>query len=156
MQKTGLVIEKLIKWIVYGTFFLTIFIVLVALFSNETKGEARIGSFDSQPMNENWLLERNGEASYISLPQSVNSDKDEILILKNTLPSDLSDGCSLLTRASMSDLYIYINGELREQYATESIDNMSYYIPSAYVVTELSEADSGAEILIKIHTKKKR
>lgn len=153
MQNTRFIIEKLIKWFVYGIFLLTIFTVVIALFSDETEGEAGIGSFDSQPMNENWLLERNGGASYISLPQSVNTDKDEILILKNTLPSDLSEGCSLLTRASMADLYIYINGELREQYATESIDNMSYYIPSAYVVTELSEADSGAEIMIKIRAK---
>ena len=153
MQKTGLLIEKLIKWVVYGVFFLTIFTVVLALFSNETEGEAGIGSFDSQSMNENWLLERNGESVYISLPKSVNTDKDEILSIKNTLPSDLADGCSLLTRASMADLYIYVNGELREQYATESIDNMSYYIPSAYVVSELSEADSGAEIMIKIRTK---
>lgn len=153
MQKTGLVIEKLIKWFVYGMLFLTIFTVVIALFSNETKGEAGIGSFDSQSMNENWLLERNGESSFISLPQSVNTDKGEVLIINNTLPSDLSDGCSLLTRASMADLYIYINGELREQYATESIDNMSYYIPSAYIVTELSEEDSGAEIMIKIRAK---
>lgn len=153
MQKAGFIIEKLIKWFVYGMFLLTIFIVVIALFSNETEGEAGIGSFDSQSMNENWLFERNGESSFISLPQSVNTDKDEILIIKNTLPSDLSDGCSLLTRASMADLYIYINGELREQYATERIDNMSYYIPSAYIVTELSEEDSGAEIMIKIRAK---
>ena len=153
MQKAGFIIEKLIKWFVYGMFLLTIFIVVIALFSNETEGEAGIGSFDSQSMNENWILERNGESSFISLPQSVNTDKDEILIIKNTLPSDLSDGCSLLTRASMADIYIYINDELREQYATESIDNMSYYIPSAYIVTELSEKDSGAEIMIKIRAK---
>lgn len=153
MQKMRLVIEKLIKWCIYGMFFLTIFTVAIALFSSETKGEAGIGSFDSQHMNENWLLERNGDTSYISLPQPINTDKDEILTIKNTLPSDLVDGCSLLTRASMADLYIYVNGELREQYATESIDNMSYYIPSAYVVTELSEEDSGAEIMIKIRSK---
>lgn len=153
MQKAGFIIEKLIKWFVYGMFLLTIFIVVIALFSNETEGEAGIGSFDSQSMNENWILERNGESTFLSLPQSVNTDKGEVLIIKNTLPSDLPDGCSLLTRASMADIYIYINDELREQYATESIDNMSFYIPSAYVVTELSEKDSGAEIMIKIRAK---
>lgn len=153
MQKAGFIIEKLIKWFVYGMFLLTIFIVVIALFSNETEGEAGIGSFDSQSMNENWILERNGESTFLSLPQSVNTDKGEVLIIKNTLPSDLPDGCSLLTRASMADIYIYINDELREQYATESIDNMSFYIPSAYVVTELSQKDSGAEIMIKIRAK---
>ena len=153
MKTIGLMIEKLIKFFVYGMFFLTIFTVAIALFSNETGEEASIGSFDSQSMNENWILERNGESSLISLPHSVNTDKGEVLVIKTTLPSDLTDGCSLLTRASMADLYIYINGELREQYATESIENMSYYIPSAYVVTELSEEDSGAEIMIRLRAK---
>lgn len=82
MQKNRLVIEKLVKWFVYGMFFLTIFTVVIALFSNETEGEAGIGSFDSQSMNENWLLERNGESSSISLPQTVNTHKDEILSIK--------------------------------------------------------------------------
>lgn len=153
MQKANFIIEKLIKWFVYGMFLLTIFIVFVALFTNETEGEAGIGSFDSQSMNENWLLEKKGESTFLSLPRSVNANKGEVLIIKNTLPSDLSDGSSLLTRASMADIYIYINDELREQYATESIDNMSFHIPSAYVVTELSEKDSGAEIVIKIRAK---
>lgn len=153
MQRNGIIIEKLIKWFVYVMFLLTVFTVSIALFSKETEGEAGIGSFDSQPLNENWLLERNGESTILSLPQSVDTDKGELLVIKNTLPSDLSDGCSLLTRASMADIYIYINDELREQYATESIENMSFYIPSAYVVTELSEKDSGAEIVIKLRAK---
>lgn len=153
MQKTSFPIDKIIKWFIYGIFLLTIFTALIALFSNKTEEEASIGSFDSQSLNENWLLERNGKSTFLSLPQSINTNKGEVLVMKNRLPSDLSDGCSLLTRASMSDIYIYINDELREQYATESIDNMSFHIPSAYVVTKLSERDSGAEIVIKIRAK---
>ena len=67
MQNTRFIIEKLIKWFVYGMFLLTIFTVVTALFSNETEGEAGIGSFDSQSMNENWILERNGESTFICL-----------------------------------------------------------------------------------------
>ena len=149
MQKTNFILEKLIKWFAYVMLILTIFIVLIAVFDREAEGEAEIGSFESWSFNENWVLERKGEFKNITLPVSVNADKGEVLTIKNTLPSQLQDGCSLLTRASMMDMYIYIDGELREQYASESISNMSYYIPSAYVVTELSEKDSGAEILIK-------
>ncbi len=155
MQKTSFMIEKIIKWFVYGMLILTTFIVLVAIFSRETEGEANIGSFDSLAWNDNWVLERHGESELITLPVSVDTEKGEILSIKNTLPSDLTDGCSLLTRASMSDMYIYINGELREQYATEKIAHMTYYIPSAYVVTELCEKDSGAEIEIRIRAKVK-
>lgn len=153
MQKISFMIEKIIKWFVYGMLLLTTFIVLIAIFSNETEGEASIGSFDSQLFNDDWVLERNGESELITLPVSVAVDKGDVLVIKNTLPSDLTDGCSLLTRASMADMYIYINGQLREQYATENIAHMTYYIPSAYVVTELSEEDSGAEIEIRIRTK---
>lgn len=39
MQNTRFIIEKLIKWFVYGMFLLTIFTVVTALFSNETGGE---------------------------------------------------------------------------------------------------------------------
>ena len=53
----------------------------------------------------------------------------------------------------MEDMYIYINGELREQYATESISVKAYYLPSAYVVAELSEQDSSAEIAVHIRVK---
>ncbi len=153
MQKTSFMIEKIIKWFVYGMLILTTFIVLIAIFSRETEGEANIGSFDSQAFNKDWMLERNGESELITLPVLVDVDKGDVLRIKNTLPSDLTDGCSLLTRASMADIYIYINGELREQYATEKIAHMSYYIPSAYVVTELSEKDSGGEIEIRVRAK---
>ena len=51
MQKNGLVIEKLVNWFVYGMFFLTIFTVVIALFSNETEGEAEIGSFQTDIVN---------------------------------------------------------------------------------------------------------
>lgn len=102
MQKTSFPIDKIIKWFIYGIFLLTIFTALIALFSNKTEEEASIGSFDSQSLNENWLLERNGKSTFLSLPQSINTNKGEVLVMKNRLPSDLSDGCSLLTRASMS------------------------------------------------------
>lgn len=153
MQKTEFIIEKLIRWFVYIVFLHAIFVVAIAMFSNETEGEAAIGSFGSRAMNDNWILERDGERTVISLPQSLKTDKGEILYIKNTLPSDLSEGCSLRTRASMADIYIYVNDELREQYSTESMADMTFYIPSAYIVTGLSEEDAGAEITIMIRAK---
>lgn len=153
MQKTGFVIERLVQWFVYGMLMLTIFIVLIAVFSNETDGEAGVGSFDSQTFNQGWVLERDGTVETIELPVSVQAKSGDILVIKNTLPSDLPNGSSLLTRASMEDMYIYVNGELREQYASENIANMSYYIPSAYVVVKFSEQDAGAQIEIRVRVK---
>ena len=132
---------------------LTVFIFLLAMFSEEIEGEAAIGSFDSITLNEDWTLERNGIEESITLPTSVEAYKDEVLKIRNILPDNLSEGSSLLVRASMSDIYIYINGELRECYDTEHLSHKSYYIPSAYVVTELSKEDSNAEVEICIRIK---
>lgn len=153
MQKTSFLIDRVVRWFVCGFLILTVFIVGISLFDSDTTGEAGIGSFDSQTFNDGWVLEMNGTSETITLPTKIQAEQGDIMILKNTLPSDLSDGCSLLTRASMEDMYIYINGELREQYASESIPNMAYFIPSAFVVTELSKIDSGAEIVIKVRIK---
>ena len=153
MQKTSFLIDRVVRWFVCGILILTVFIVGISLFDSDTTGEAGIGSFDSQTFNDGWVLEMNGTSETITLPAKIQAEQGDILILKNTLPSDLSDGCSLLTRASMEDMYIYINGELREQYASESISNMAYFLPSAFVVTELSKKDSGAEIVIKVRIK---
>lgn len=153
MQKKEFVTDRIVKWFAYGMLILTVFVVLVAIFSQETEGEAEIGSFDSRVLSEGWVLEQNGVEEPITLPTSVEADTDEILEIRNTLPDKLSDGSSLLVRASITDIYIYINGELRGCYATEFLSHPTYYIPSAYVVTDLSEEDSGAEVAIRLRIK---
>lgn len=145
--------EIVIKWFIYGMLLITVLIVAVALFSSDTEGEAPTGSFDAFGFNEGWTLEMNGKTEAITLPITVDAKSGDYLIIKNTLPADISDGSSLMMRASMEDMYIFINGELREQYATESISAGAYYLPSAYVVTELSEQDSCAEIAVHIRVK---
>lgn len=153
MRKILSTAEIFIKWFVYGVLVIIFFIVAVALFSDEDQGEAETGSFQSRSFNEGWTMERNGNLEKISLPVSVKAKSGELLTIRNALPADLYDGSCLMVRASMEDIYIYINGELREQYATENISTGAYYLPSAYVVTELSEEDSGAEIAIQVRVK---
>ena len=101
MQKTSFLIDRVVRWFVCGILILTVFIVGISLFDSDTTGEAGIGSFDSQTFNDGWVLEMNGTSETITLPTKIQAEQGDILILKNTLPSDLSDGCSLLTRASM-------------------------------------------------------
>ena len=153
MAKAETAIEKVLQWFAYGMLILTAVIVVISLFDKKTDGEASIGTFDSYTLTEDWVLERNGESESINLPMIVDAEKGEILVIKNTLPADLSDGSSLMIRASMEDTYVYINGELRERYASESIDHMTYYLPSAYVVVGLPKEDSEAEIEIHFRVK---
>lgn len=155
MHKASSVADNLIRWFVYGILAVTVMIVAVALFSSNTKGEAAIGFFESSRFNEGWILEKDGKAEAITLPASVDAQKGDLLIIRNTLPADISDKSSLMVRASMEELFIYINGELREQYTSDNIFTKAYYLPSAYVVTELSEQDSGTEVAVHIRVKKR-
>lgn len=150
MHKTSSVSEILVKWYVYIMLIVTCFIVCTALFSNDNKGEASIGSFESFDLNEGWTITIGDTTEQITLPSAVNEARGQSVILLNTLPDDIPDGSSLMMRSSHQDAYIYINGELREQYGAEGLTTSRYYAPSAFIVTELSEEDSGAEVMIKL------
>ena len=153
MKNARLFLDNVVRWFSYTVLTMTVFILLVALFTKDTAGEAKIGSFSSTSFNEGWTLEKDGQTIQIKLPYVVDAKDGDILILKNTLPAYVADGSSLLTRATMQDIYIYVNGRIKQQYSTESGKNLSYYLPSAYVVTSLNSGDSGKEIQIKIRVK---
>ena len=55
----------------------------------------------------------------------------------------------------MQDVVIYIDGRLREEYSSNSTFDMSQFLPSAYVVTELNGTDAGKDITIHITVKNK-
>lgn len=154
MAKVVAVVDRGIKWIAYGMLALTVLVVLIALFSKDTEHEAGIGSFDSKSFDTGWVLEReDGRKEEITMPTVIAAEKGETLLIRNVLPHDLTDGSSLLARTAMENMYVYIGGALREQYTSEGNTGMAYYLPSAYVVTELSKEDAGQEILIRVDVK---
>lgn len=155
MEKGRSVIEKCIHCFAGVLFVAICVMVMVSLFGKSEPGEANIGSFESETISKGWTLEQRGETKAIELPMEIDTKKGEWVTIKNTLPLEIADGSSLLTRASMADMEIYINGELREEYASRNISNMSYYIPSAYIVVELSSKDAGAEVEIRVCNKTK-
>lgn len=154
MKNSRTLTESLINWFVYAVMIITVLLTLVALFSRENRGEAYIGSFESSGLSTGWTLKRSGkEDVIIDLPANIDTDPGETVTLKNTLPAYISNGTSLLTRSVIQDMHIYIGGELRETYSSDNIPYMNYYIPSAYVVTTLTEADSGKEVAIQLKVK---
>lgn len=146
-------VESLVIWIAYAVLAMTSFIAVVAVFSNDVAGEASVGSFKSATFNQNWIVPYGDELYCIDLPFTIDVKSGDLITIKNTLPENISDNSSLMTRASMEDIYVYVDGELREEYSTDSQPYMSYYIPSAYVVVTLNSEDSGKEIEIKLRAK---
>lgn len=153
MKKVSLFFDNMLRWFSYTVLTMTVFIMLVAYFAYDTTGEARVGSFASISFNENWTIEKDGNISSITLPAVFDAKDGDVIILKNTLPMHLANDSSMLTRTSIQDMYIYVDGRLRQQYSTDLNKNFSYYLPSAYIVTTLNSGDSGKEIIIKVLVK---
>ena len=147
-------IENLVEWCVYSIIAMSLFMDVVAIFSTDVAHEAPVGSFAAQDFNQDWILEmEDGTKGIIQLPFLTDFNGEEVYVITNTLPDNLQDNSSLMFRANIEDVYVYIDGKLRSEYSTESIPFMAYYIPSAYVVTKLSSEDASKEITIKIRAK---
>ena len=153
-------LEKTVRWILYVMLMVTVLTALIALVDKRTGSEtpaadapvseAPVGSFESTAFNEGWVMTEGGKDRTITLPYREASIHSKELTIRNTLPSDLEDGMSLITFSSMADIYIRINGVLRESYSSETMKNMPYFIPSAYNVVELTREDAGKEISITV------
>lgn len=139
-----------------------IFILLVAFtvsihafFPHNQGREANVGSFNAIDYSENWTLEFDGETSKVTLPVNLRNSEGKSIILKKKLPQELHTGMTMSVRANLEDVYIYVNGELREKYSPQEYSKILYYhSPSAYVITEFTEEDSAGEVSVAIMSKK--
>ena len=150
--------ELLTAWVKVGLVLMlaiTLLMMLIAAVDSNTKGEASTGSFGTKDLNEGWILTQNDTTEIISLPAYVDAASGDEIIISNTLPANISNGMSLMLRASMQDVVVYIDGRLREEYSSNSSFDMSRYLPSAYVVTALNSTDAGKDISIHITVKNK-
>ncbi|MCR4739787.1 MAG: response regulator [Lachnospiraceae bacterium] len=153
-QKTSF-ISKILE--VFALCFLAviIFLIIRAFIPAKDPGEANTGSFDSETFNEGWVMDENGSLIPVTLPRTIDREPGSEIIIRNTLPDNISDGMTLMFRTSIEDIYIYIDGKLRESYASSEFKRMAYHLPSAYVVTEIGGADAGREIEVRITVKDK-
>jgi len=149
-ESKGYIVDYFISIISIVLFIIIIGLVLIAVFDNNTEGEAPVGSYNVIDMSDDWELVNGNEIRNISLPYWMDINVGQIMFMTKTLPDNLSDNMSLMIRASMEDMYIYVDGELRSEYSSKSINGLSYYTPSAYVVTKLNREDSGKELKIEI------
>lgn len=154
MQKKSRVnLEIIVRWCLYAMLIVTVVTAFMAFFPAKAGSEAPVGSFESKSFNEGWVMTGSGETKKVTLPYRANPANAGELTISNTLPADLSDGMSLITYSSMADMYIRIDGSIRESYASGiagKTGQLSYYIPSAYLVVELTHEDAGKEISITI------
>lgn len=145
--------ENVIKYTAYSFVLLSCLIIFVAVLFTPKRKEAYIGDFSVKEFNTGWVMDNNNTIKTINLPSKEKLAKNTWVILDNKLPASVDDGMTLRIRGNMADVFIYIDGELRESYSSEEIGGMPYYLPSAYVMCDLHEADAGKDICIKFFVK---
>ncbi len=155
MDRKTSVISKILEIFVLCFLLVISFLSTRAFIPSGEPGEANTGNFDSSPFNEGWLMEINGKSGPVTLPVEVDCEPGTGIVIRNTLPDNISDGMTLMFRTSIEDIYVYIDGKLRETYASSGFKRMPEHLPSAYVVTEIGSRDSGRELKVHITVKNK-
>lgn len=155
MDKELSFLSKILEVFVLCFLTVIIFLIVKAFIPSGDPGEANIGSFDSVPFNKGWMLETGSNTSPVTLPLKTDHKPGTVITIRNTLPGHISDGMTLMFRTSIEDIYIYIDGKLRESYASTGFKRMPYHLPSAYVVTGLNNTDAGRSIEVRLTVKDK-
>ncbi|MCR5355818.1 MAG: response regulator [Lachnospiraceae bacterium] len=153
MDKKAPVISKILEVFVLSFMAVIAFFIIAAFIPAKGSAEANTGSFDSYAYNEGWTIKTDDSESEVTLPVKADCKPGDQITIINILPDDVSDGMTLMLRTNIEDVCVYIDGTLRECYSSSSFKHMSYYLPSAYVVTDIGSADAGKEIKIIITVK---
>lgn len=132
---------------------IAIFLFVFAAIAPPRKGEAYIGDFSSESFNTGWVCIDGETRTAVTLPTALDGESGKRLFLENTLPETISDGMRICARASMQDLKIYVDGELRSSYTSDGFDRMSYSLPGAYLLADLSAQDAGKTVRLEIVSK---
>ncbi|MBR6003607.1 MAG: HD-GYP domain-containing protein, partial [Lachnospiraceae bacterium] len=153
MAKFIKVSEKILTILAIALFFATIAWAFVAVFDGDNYDEAYIGDFKPYSFNENWTVEKDGNREPVTLPITLENVTGKEIIMRNAIPNYVSDGMTLMLRASVEDIYIYIDGSLRQSYASKYMRAVNYYLPSAYVACPINSNDAGKSIEIVVDIK---
>lgn len=130
--------------------FLAIALFCYALFTDDVKGEAYIGSFDVEELTDGWTLtEPDGTVTEdVSLPVRRDGAEGDEFILTNTLPEGVREGTTISMRATRQNLRILVNGEDRGLYRAVNFNGVREAVVSGYAIADLKDGDGGGKIEI--------
>ena len=121
------VVERIIRYFAYCVALGSAVLLAIALFGPGLAGDANIGDFGTDAYNQGWNVSLNGaDLGVLDLPSEVPCKVGETVVLTNTLPNNVNTGMNLTIRTAHQDANIYIDGVLRESYATENFKKMYY------------------------------
>lgn len=130
---------------IFAVLVIAFFIIGGTYLPRETKG------FDEkfEELDVEWYqVFKDGSRAPIDVPGRYDVPRGEEFISVCTLPDIPDAGYQLLLRSSQQDMYVYIDGEIREVYDSKDTRIWGNSSMSCNVLADISDKDSGKELRV--------
>ena len=109
--------------------------------------------FGCKDFSTGWkLVAKDGTKTDAVVPGKNPIERDEVMVLENTLPEYLEDNLYMCFRSSKQETRIYIDGKLRQEYTTKDTRLFGKVSAVAYVYVQINAEDAGKSIRVEMST----
>ena len=145
-------LDKAVKGALITVLILTAGLFLYALVHAGGQEEPYIGMFEVHELSEGWtLIEPDGtRVEDVRLPADAQQKAEQAVLLRNRLPSDISDGMRLCIRTTRQDTVIRVNGAERANYRAIAPEYGRRSPLDAFVLADLYDEDAGGTVEIRL------
>ncbi|MBR5596992.1 MAG: response regulator [Lachnospiraceae bacterium] len=98
-----------------------------------------------------WVKE-DGTKIPAQLPGKNEVERNQVMVIENTLPEYLEDNLYMCFRSSKQEMKIYVDGELRQEYSTKDTRPFGRVSAVAFVYAQLNCDDAGKPIRVEFST----
>lgn len=101
--------------------------------------------------SEGWVwIKNDGTREQIEIPGKCGAERNELIVVENTVPYDVEDNIYLCIRSSKQEMQVYVDGKLRQEYSTKDTRLFGKLSAVAWIFVELDSADAGKTIRMEI------
>ena len=115
--------------------------------------ENRVEESAFYPFSDGWVwIKDDGTREEIQIPGKCPAERNELIVVENTLPENVDDNLYLCIRSSKQEMNVYIDDALRYTYSTSETRLFGKVSAVAWVFIELNSEDAGKIIRIEEQT----
>ena len=155
MKEKSVYFDIGIRHFAYTLFGILVITFFMAFVRNDSMHEASIGDFSTIDLCASWTMLYEGIESVVTLPITFKCEHGDKVSFTKYLPGNLSEDMNLMVHTYLEDVYVYIDGELRDYYSINDFPKMFYSLPSAYIVIPITAEDSLKEVRLDFEVKTK-
>lgn len=138
-------LSKTLRLLLFGFVFL--FLIIVSVFFSNTND--RLKNDQVYELNDGWEIILNGDRlNQTQIPQTLDADGNDIIILRRVLSSDFDHEQTLLIRGSLQNVYVSLDGTL--VYEKDFDANIFNTYASMYHFVNIPEASQGQVLEIRL------